>query len=150
MNLDKKQVRLTPLSFLVVLMVSACGSMPTPTQPGQVYEEVNVQTRNAEAKRVLTGSTHKILVYARGLCCPSCSLGVRKTMSRLAFVNSDAANKGIILDAKHQLVHVSVKPGTEVVTADIWQAVDDAGYDPVTIFRYTENGLETEEYTSKP
>lgn len=140
-----------PYLLTIITMLSAgCGSLPQQGDSPTVYKEVNVETRNAQAVRVLQGSENLILVYARGLCCPSCSLGVRKTVSRLSFVNVDQPKKGVILDAKHQLVHVMLKPGAEAVTADIWQAIDDAGYDPVTIFRYSENGLETEQFTRKP
>ena len=143
--------KMLPFSVTIILMLSVgCGSLPQQGNSPTVYKEVNVETRNAEAARVLKGSDNLILVYARGLCCPSCSLGVRKTVSRLSFVNVDQPKKGVILDAKHQLVHVMLKPGAEVVTADIWQAIDDAGYDPVTIFRYGDSGLKTEQYTSQP
>ena len=136
--------------IMISMLIVGCGSLPQQGVSPMVYKEVNVETRNAEAARVLKGSKNLILVYARGLCCPSCSLGVRKTMSRLSFVDIEQPKKGVILDAKHQLVHVLLKPGAEVVTDDIWQAIDDAGYDPVTIYRNTASGVETEQYKSEP
>ena len=123
-----------------------CGGAPGTVGSPMMYEEVNVQTRDAEATRVLTGSSNLILVYARGLCCPSCSLGVRKTISRLSFVNTDAEKKGVILDPKHQLVYVTLKPNSTVVSSEIWQAVDDAGYDPMTIYRFSDGVLQTEHF----
>ncbi len=150
MDLISKPIVLYSFATVSMLLLVGCGSLPQKSAANKVYKEVNVETRNTEAARVLKDSQNLVLVYARGLCCPSCSLGVRKTMSRLSFVNVDAPKKGVILDAKHQLVHVSLKPGAEPVTVDIWQAIDDAGYDPVTIFRYSEKGLETEQYKSLP
>ena len=70
---------------------------------------------------------------------------MRKTISRLSFVNTDAEKKGVILDPKHQLVYVTLKPGSAVVSSEIW-AVDDAGYDPVTIYRLSDGALQTEHF----
>jgi len=137
------------LLLIVTVLVAGCGSIPSESALNNPYKEVNVQTRDVEAKRVLTGSQNLVLVYARGLCCPSCSLGVRKTMSRLSFVNTDAPKKGIILDAEHQLVHVTLRSNTKANSADIWQAVEDAGYDPVTIYTFNAGAVGTEHHQSK-
>ena len=137
------------LGFLLMLLYLGsvgCGGAPGTISSPMMYEEVNVDIRDAEATRVLTGRSNLILVYARGLCCPSCSLGMRKTISRLSFVNTDAEKKGVILDPKHQLVYVTLKPGSAVVSSEIWQAVDDAGYDPVTIYRLSDGALQTEHF----
>jgi hypothetical protein len=149
MSLELRRNVMKSLLLATLLLVVGCGSTPGGSALKDPYKEVNVETRDAEAKRVLTDSQGLILVYARGLCCPSCSLGVRKTLSRLSFVNTDAPKKGIILDAQHQLVHVMLKSDTKVISADIWQAVEDAGYDPVTIYTFTNGGLSTEHYQSK-
>ena len=150
MSVFLTRVLLNPFALIVLLVMVGCGSSPQQRASNQVYKEVSAKTRHVEAERVLKGSTHLILVYARGLCCPSCSLGVRKTVSRLSFVDVEQPNKGVALDAKHQLVHVMLKPGVEVITDEIWQAIDDAGYDPVTLFRYGDSGLETEQYKGQP
>jgi len=70
-------------------------------------------------------------------------------MSRLSFVNTDAPKKGIILDAEHQLVHVTLRSNTKANSADIWQAVEDAGYDPVTIYTFNAGAVGTEHHQSK-
>ena len=129
------------LTFLM-----GCGGA-LPTKPSQkVYAEASVDVRNRVASEVLNDRPTVVLLYARGLCCPSCAIGVRKTVSRLSFVDRDKPNDGVELDPKHQLVEVSVKKGQSAVASDLWQAIMDAGYDPVTIFRRGTDGMETESY----
>jgi copper chaperone CopZ len=120
--------------FAGVLSLNACGGIQTATE-SEPFAEASVEIRDAQASKVLSKSQDLVLVYARGLCCPSCALGVRKTLSRLDFVDTDAADRGVILDPKHQLVHVKLKPQNAADSKKIYQAIDDAGYDLVTIYR---------------
>ena len=111
------------------------------------HPEASVDIRNQEASRVLALRPAVVLLYARGLCCPSCAIGVRTTVSRLDFVDRSKPNRGVELDPKHQLVEIALRQGKSIEQGKLWQAIVDAGYDPITIFRNGPNGMETEDYT---
>ena len=123
-----------------------CGGTPATKPSQQVYAEASVEVRNRVAAEVLNARPTVVLLYARGLCCPSCAIGVRKTVSRLSFVDRNEPNDGVQLDPKHQLVEVSVAEGQSAIASELWQAIIDAGYDPITIFRLGPDGMETERY----
>ena len=135
------------LWMCALLVWIGCGGTSSTKPSQQVYAEAPVEVRNRVATEVLSARPTVVLLYARGLCCPSCAIGVRKTVSRLGFVNRDEPNDGVQLDPKHQLVEVAVRGGQSAVASELWQAIMDAGYDPITIFRMGPNGMETERYT---
>ena len=133
--------------FTLCGLMTACGGNTAIQSSPNLFPEARVEVRNKEAAEVLKKRPEVILIYARGLCCPSCSIGVRKTVSRLDFVDRDKPSRGVLLDPKHQLVEVSVIEGKTVTLPKLWQAIIDAGYDPITVFRNGDNGIETIDYT---
>ena len=135
-------------AFIIFLWCTACGSGQSQTVKDP-FPEVSVEVRDRVADQLLSGREGVIFLYARGLCCPSCSLGVRKTVSRLPFVAIDKPSRGVILDPQYQLVEIAVKPNHTADSSRLWQAVLDAGYDPVTIYRPSVSGLVKEHYESK-
>jgi len=139
-----KRHLVTWLCALSVLL--GCGGASSTKFSRQVYAEASVDVRNRVVTEVLQDRPAVVLLYARGLCCPSCAIGIRKTVSRLSFVDRNQPNDGVELDPKHQLVEISVKEGQSAVASQLWQAIMDAGYDPVSVFRMGVNGLETENY----
>ncbi len=100
-----------------------------------IYPESSEDSRLKQAKTLLTGTKDVVLVYAKGLCCPSCAIGIRKMVSRLDFVDSSGSNKGVDLDPKFQLVTFKIKDGKKADLAQVARAIDDAGYDPVRVYR---------------
>lgn len=78
------------------------------------HPEASVDIRNQEASRVLAIRPAVVLLYAQGLCCPSCAIGVITTVSRLDFVDRSIPNRGVELDPKHQLVEIAVRQGKSI------------------------------------
>lgn len=99
-----------------------------------VNPEVAENVRRESALSKLEAEKGTVVIYARGLCCPSCAIGVRKMVSRLEFVDRSRFKKGVDLDAKTQLVSVAILPGMSAEDALLAQAVDRAGYSPVRVY----------------
>ena len=78
------------------------------------YSEANEETRSVAVQNIFDQNTDLVVIYAQGLCCPSCAIGVRKKVSKLNFVDRSRLNKGVNLDAKKQLVSVAIHPDKEV------------------------------------
>ena len=124
--------------FLVfAVLVQACASSgPTRNADGEIeYSETNQKTRDAEALKTLKTEPNSVVVFARGACCQSCSIGVRTKVATLAFVDQTRFNRGIHLDAKTQLVTLALKPGSKVVPIALKKAVEAAGFTPVNFYR---------------
>ena len=71
---------------------------------------------------------------------------VRKTVSRLSFVDADKPSRGVLLDPQHQLVEIALRANQEVDSTSLWRAIMDAGYDPETIYRKVSDDVVKEEY----
>ena len=125
-------------AVLILFAISSVGLAHAQPNP-----EASQEVRTAVAKTKLTGTKDTVLVYARGLCCPSCAIGVRKKVSQLSFVDTDKPNSGVELDAVHQLVTVAIKPGISIEPAAIRQAINDAGYAPVHLYSMVNQELVT-------
>lgn len=102
---------------------------------GKHHTEITSQERNTVALKALKGSPGTVQVYAKGLICESCALGVRKKLQRLSFVDTTKPSKGVILNAKSQLVSISLKKGSKIDKQAIVKAIKGAGYDPITLFQ---------------
>ena len=112
-------------------------------------QEVSQDIRNVEALKQLKVREGTVIVYAKGLCCPSCSIGVRKKVSVLGFVDTDKPNRGVEIDAKNQLVLISVKSGSNIDMKSLSEAVDDAGYPPVHLYSIKDGKLVTQSFAVK-
>ena len=124
------------LLILAIAFVSATGA------EAQLLEfkkapnpEASEDTRTKVVQEQLNESPELVLVYAKGLCCPSCAIGIRKMVSGLAFVDSSGEKKGVDLDPKHQLVSFKIKKGENLDQKKLVEAIDNAGYDPVRLYR---------------
>ena len=132
---------------IALFLIAGLFSASTPTVfalEEDVSPEATEEIRIVAAKDKLSKEPSTVVVYAKGLCCPSCSIGVRKLISRLGFVDRSRFNKGVDLDTKVQLVVVAI---AETKTADLKslsEAVLDAGYDPVRSYRLKDGILLTE------
>ena len=118
--------------FLFILISTLVFSFATAsTGWAKPFDEVNQDVRDVQVKAQLEAQPEALLVYAKGLCCPSCAIGIRKMIGRLPFVDTSADNDGIELDAKHQLVIITVKKGAKPDYQALASAIDEAGYEPV-------------------
>ena len=124
------------LVILAVILQACASSGPTRNADGELeYSEVNQKTRDAEARKTLQSEPNSVVVFARGACCQSCSIGVRTKVATLAFIDQTRFNRGIRLDAKTQLVTLALKPGSSVVPVALKKAVEAAGFVPVNMYQ---------------
>ena len=130
--------------ILYILISTLAFSLATvSTGLAKPFEEVNQDVRDVQVKAQLETQPKALLVYAKGLCCPSCAIGIRKMISRLPFVDTSKDNDGVDLDAKHQLVTIMVKPGVKPDYQALASAIDEAGYEPVHTYVWQDNKVIT-------
>ena len=114
-----------------------------------VSPESTEAVRIVAAKEKLVQESDTVVLYAKGLCCPSCSIGVRKMVSRLDFVDRKRFNKGVELDTKTQLISVALLESKEADFDSLSEAITDAGYDPVRSYSLVGGELQTNSLVSK-
>ena len=122
------------LSFSVV-QATAQDEKPNP--------EASQDTRNEAALAKLKAQPDTVAVYAQGLCCASCAIGIRKKVVGLDFVDQERLTDGVDLDAKTQLVTIALKKGEKLDPKALSKAISDAGYDPVDLYTLKNNKLVT-------
>lgn len=105
--------------------------------------EISEKAREKVALATLKFSPDTVQVYAKGLICESCGLGVRKKLQRLAFVDTSKPKKGIIMNVKSQLVSISLKQGRFADIKAIKKAIKGAGYDPITLYELNGKKLQS-------
>lgn len=138
---DVKSVKL--LSKLVAglaaltLLTLSVGAM-------NVSPEATEEVRVVAAQSKLSSEADTVVVFAKGLCCPSCAIGVRKMISRLDFVDKKRFNKGVELDTKVQLITVAIGQEKKADFKSLTEAIVDAGYDPVHSYTLQDGALRTE------
>jgi copper chaperone CopZ len=128
------------LAFTIVGLIGLSGSiayaqvldlqMPAEVKDGEVSQDV----RDQEVVKQLTGTSDTVLVYAEGLCCPSCSSGVKKYVGELAFVKKSEGKSSVQIDAKHQLVRIELKPNSAVDMKELSHALNEAGYPAIHLY----------------
>ena len=118
-------------TFIFCGVFAAVSLSLSSTAWSKPFKEVAQDVRDIEVQAKLKLRPRALLVYAKGLCCPSCAIGIRKMISRLAFVDTSKKDSGVELDAKHQLVTIALKPGAKPDLNKLTTALDDAGYEAV-------------------
>ena len=144
-----KYIVLGAVAFFSVFLVAVPASSQLLDPPKkELNGEVSQDVRKAAVLKALTARPKAVLVYARGLCCPSCSLGVRKKVSPLAFVDREKDESGVEIDAQNQLVVIAVKPGVAIDMKALSKAIDDAGYPPVHLYSMNKGKVVTKAFAS--
>jgi len=105
--------------------------------------EISVKEREKVALTTLQSFPDTVQIYAKGLICESCGLGVRKKLQKLKFVDTSKPHKGIVMNVKSQLVSVSLKKGHSFDLEAIRKAVKGAGYDPITLYDLRDKKLKS-------
>lgn len=135
--------------FLLIVAVLVPLSSPVVLAVGEdVSPEATEEIRIVAAKDMLSKEPDTVVLYAKGLCCHSCGIGVRKMISRLDFVDRKRFNKGVELDTKTQLVVVAIAESEMPDLESLSEAIVDAGYDPVRSYRLTDGNLQTDSLVS--
>ena len=110
---------------------------------GKYTTEISEKDREKLALTALRSSPNKVQIYAKGLVCESCGIGVRKELQKLKFVDTSKPKKGIVIDVKSQLVSVAVKHGKFANIEAIKKAIKRAGYEPVKLYELKDNKLKS-------
>ena len=113
------------------------------------YPEAKQEARVKAATEVLQKEKGVTLLYVKGLCCPSCAIGVRLKLSKLKFVDKKRFKKGIDMDPKTQLVTVALKEGRAIDQADIEKKVDDAGFDAMEWYTLEGDALKAHPFSKQ-
>ena len=129
-------------------MLLLTGSFTLQAAPKK-YPEVNQAIRSKAATAVLQKEQGIALLYVKGLCCPSCAIGVRSKLSKLKFVDKKRFKKGIDMDAKTQLVTVALKEGRTIDQVEIEKKVDDAGFDAMEWYTLEGNDLKAHPFSNQ-
>jgi copper chaperone CopZ len=125
--------------WLLTLCSLACTHLQAVEEP---YPEAKQEERAVAAKAKLTATPDTVTVFAKGLCCPSCAIGIRKKVGKLNFVDTKRLKKGVDLDAKMQLATIALKKGQSPDTDMLAKAIHDAGYTPVQMFQLSDGKVE--------
>lgn len=80
------------------------------------------------------------VVEVNGIVCEFCSLGVRKKVSRLPFIDRSKYDDGVEVDIENQMVTIAVTEGAKLDKTVLFKAIESAGYNPVELFLLTEGG----------
>ena len=140
--------RIRPIYFFI-LAFAALTTSSVFASKFSVSPEVTEEVRLVAAKEKLDKEPNTIVLYAKGLCCPSCAIGVRIKVSKLNFVDRSRFNKGVELDTKTQLVTVAIADNKKIDLKRVSQAVQSAGYTPVRSYKIVEEQLISETLPSE-
>ena len=123
----KKTLLATLCSFaLMFAFVGVSQAQPLPEAPEAERETI--------ALELLKKNPNAVLIYAKGLCCQSCGIGVRKKVTQLTFVDQTRYNAGVELHPQSQLATIAIKKKRSANGKALGKAIDDAGYDPVNMY----------------
>ncbi|MGB0293126.1 MAG: heavy-metal-associated domain-containing protein [Luteolibacter sp.] len=109
----------------------------------KIYTEISEKKREEAALAELKSTPNAVMVYAKGMCCESCGIGVRKKLQKLDFVDTKRFNKGIALDPKTQLVTIALNKGASADGKAIHKAVQQAGYDAMKLYELSGGKLKS-------
>ena len=129
---DEKRKELAKLSILALAVAALLFAGNAQAQP---IPEAPESTRKAAAAEILKKTPDAVLVYAKGLCCQSCGIGVRKKVGKLDFVDVFRFNTGVELHVQTQLATIAIKKGKKASAKALSKAIDDAGYAPVNLYK---------------
>jgi copper chaperone CopZ len=132
--------------FTMILILGF--SLSSAAQMLDAYPEISGAEREVAARTALDGP-NTVVLYAKGLCCASCAIGIRKKVGQLSFVDPTRFNQGIELDPKTQLVKIAIKTGQKEDMKALQEAILEAGYDAVQLFKLTKGTMEIKRFASK-
>ena len=137
------------LAKLMLLATAAVALLLAGTAQAQPIPEAPESARKAAALDILKKTPDAVLVYAQGLCCQSCGIGVRKKVGKLDFVDVFRFNTGVELHVQTQLATIAIKKGKRAQAKALSQAIDDAGYAPVNLYTLKRGKLVVESIALK-
>ncbi|MEC8190283.1 MAG: hypothetical protein VX033_03780, partial [Verrucomicrobiota bacterium] len=90
----------------------------------------NEDSRFVAAQNHLLHQPNKIAIHAKGFVCNSCGIGLRIHLKKIAGINRDLFDEGILLDASKQLLVVAFESAADINLNLVRDAIYFAGYDP--------------------
>jgi hypothetical protein len=133
---------LTPVLLSSALLFAGCATVSSSDNAGPEASAVSATERRADAQQTLAANLNTVAVYARGIVCPSCAIGIRVKLSSLDWVDRTRLNGGVKLNAKTQIVTIAIAEGKSVNRDTLTQAVRSAGFDPIELFWLHDGKLE--------
>lgn len=118
------------ISFIVTVIATSLSFADIKNHATEISENA----REKVALTTLKSEPNTVQVYAKGLICESCGLGVRKKLQKLKFIDTSKPQKGIVMNVKSQLVSITLKQGQSADTEAIKKAIKGAGYDPMYLY----------------
>ena len=124
-----------------------CGGTSATTITGSTQADAGSRkgTIQLAIKRKLGENPNALYVFTPGVICPSCSIGIRRNFSSLAFVDTDQPKSGVQIDGKLQLVEVKLRKDAVWELGQVRRAIEDAGYEPKSIFAMRDGRMIEEE-----
>ena len=135
----------TRIKKITLLLCGLSLLLASPFASAEPNPEISGDARRIAAEKVLSENDSVLTVYVKGLCCPSCAIGIRKKVSKLDFVDPKRLSKGVTLDTKTQLATIAIKGYKKVELSALAQAIRDAGYDPFHVYQLDKGRLITTE-----
>ena len=80
------------------------------------------------------------VINVNGIVCGFCSLGVRKKVSKLPFIDQTRYNKGVKVEVENQMVTIAVKDGATLDRDALFAAIESGGYNPVKVYELGPDG----------
>ncbi len=80
------------------------------------------------------------VVRVHGIVCSFCAQGVTKKVSKLPFIDQSKYTKGVKVEIESQKVTIAVKPGFDLDSEVLFEAIRSGGYDPVDVWTLTASG----------
>ena len=125
------------MKHFIIIILTAIGLIASSQAQVKFEPEISEKKRVVAATAKLKAAPGTVLLFAKGLCCESCAIGIRKKVQKLKFVDTTRFNKGVELDAKTQLVTIAMKKGATLDMKALDKAIKDAGYDAMKLYELT-------------
>jgi hypothetical protein len=78
-----------------------------------------------------------------GIVCSFCSVGVRKKLSKLPFIDKSKYKDGVLVEIESQKVTIAIKPGAKLDVNAAFESIKSGGYEPVNVMVADEHGVVT-------
>ena len=130
--------------ILCLFTTGACATAGAKSGGGEAAAPtVSEAERKATTEKSLRDNPNSVAIYARGLCCPSCAIGVRVKASTLDWIDQARFNRGIDMNAKTMVVLAAVAEGKTADREQLADAIRRAGYDAVTYYWMEDGAMQS-------
>lgn len=93
---------------------------------------VTISVYASETDHAIKVEPHQAIVRVRGVVCSFCAYGTEKNVAKLKFIDPSQYGDGVLMDIHTQLITIVLDPTKMLDLEDLYKAIKDGGYDPVT------------------